>query len=49
MMSRTSLKAVASICAMLTVLANAGEPLRLALTNDDGWNSAGISALNTEH
>ncbi len=48
MMSWTSFTAIALIWSTLAVVAEAGEPLRLALTNDDGWNSAGISALNTE-
>jgi 5'-nucleotidase len=48
LMNRTSLIAIASICALLAGFAHAVERQRLALTNDDGWNSAGITALNTE-
>ena len=48
MMRSTSITAVVSICAMLAGFVNAADSQRLALTNDDGWNSAGITALNTE-
>lgn len=48
MKSKAGLTAMALIWSTLAVFANAREPLRLALTNDDGWNSAGIRALNAE-
>jgi len=48
MKSKTATTAVVLIWSTLGVFAHAREPLRLALTNDDGWNSAGIKALNAE-
>ncbi len=48
MLNKPSITTLLLLWSMLGVVAHAKEPLRLALTNDDGWNSTGIKALNTE-